>query len=175
MKKLLVPMLIFLLLAAGQAIALKHGGKKMIITSPAFHDQQFIPVKYSAFGEGINPPLKFENVPAKTKSLVLIVEDPDAPIGIFDHWLVFNLPPSEQEIGENSQPAHALAGKNTIGSLVYLPPRPPAGKAHRYVFTLYALDIVLPLKAGADKAEIEKAMSGHRLVKASLTGLFKRK
>lgn len=174
MRKLLIPLLIILLLAASQAAPLKHGGKKMIITSPAFHDQEFIPVKYSAFGEGVNPPLKFEGIPAKAKSLVLIVEDPDAPIGTFDHWLFFNLPSSEQGIGENSQPAHALAGKNTIGSLVYLPPRPPAGKVHHYVFTLYALDALLPLKAGADKAAIKKAMSGHQLAKASLTGLFKR-
>ena len=129
MRKLLVPLLIIVLLAAGQAIALKHGGKKMIITSPAFHDQQFIPVKYSAFGEGINPPLKFANVPTKAKSLALIVEDPDAPIGVFDHWLVFNIPPSEKGIGEGSHPAHALAGKNTVDSLVYLPPRPSAGKS----------------------------------------------
>lgn len=173
MRKLLIPLLIIVLLAGGQAIALKHGGKKMIITSAAFKDNEFLPVKYSAFGEGINPPLSFENVPAKSKSLALIASDPDAPIGTFDHWLVFNLPPSDKGIGENSQPAHALAGKNTIGSLVYLPPRPPAGKAHRYAFTLYALDVVLPLKAGADKAGIEKAMAGHVLAEAKLTGLFK--
>ena len=146
----------------------------MIITSSAFHDKGLLPVKYSVFGEGINPPLSFENVPANTKSLTLILEDLDAPGGIFDHWLLFNIPPADKGIGAGTLPAHALSGKNTIGDLSYIPPQPPAGKVHRFVFTLYALDTVLPLKAGADKAELEKARAGHLLAKASLTGLFKR-
>ena len=174
MKKLLVPLIILLMITASQALAPKHGGKKMNITSSAFQNNEFLPVKYSAFGEGTNPPLSFENVPVKSKSLTLLVEDLDAPIGIFDHWLLFNIPPTDKGIGEGSLPAHALSGRNTVGNTSYIPPRPPAGKAHRYVFTLYALDIVLPLKAGADKAEIKKAMAGHQLAKASLTGLFKR-
>jgi Raf kinase inhibitor-like YbhB/YbcL family protein len=174
MKKLLVPLVIILLMAAGQASPLKHGGKKMIITSPAFQDKGSLPVKYSAFGAGINPPLNFENVPAKAKSLALIMEDLDAPSGSFDHWLVFNIPPADKEIGAGSLPANALSGKNTVGNTTYISPQPPAGKAHRYVFTLYALDVMLPLLEGADKPAIERALKGHVLAKASLTGLFKR-
>jgi hypothetical protein len=174
MSKLLALIMIVLLMISGQALALKHGGKKMIISSPAFQDQGFLPVKYSAFGEGVNPPLNFENVPANAKSLALIMEDLDAPIGIFDHWLLFNIPPADKGIGEASVLAHSLSGRNTVGNTSYIPPRPPAGKVHRYIFTLYALDAVLLLKAGADKAAIEKAMAGHQLARASLTGLFKR-
>ena len=146
----------------------------MIVKSPVFQDKQFLPVKYSAFGEGINPPLDFLNVPAKAKSLALIFEDLDAPSGIFDHWLLFNIPPAVKTIGAGSLPANASSGKNTVGNTDYIPPQPPAGKVHRYVFTLYALDLVLPLKEGADKAAIEKAMLGHVLAKSGLTGLFKR-
>jgi Raf kinase inhibitor-like YbhB/YbcL family protein len=174
MKKLLVPLMIILLINAGQASAPKHGGKKMIITSPAFHDQSSIPVKYSAFGDRLNPPLSFDNVPANAKSLALILEDLDAPRGVFDHWLLYNIPAADKGIGEGALPAHALAGKNTVGNTSYVPPQPPPGKAHRYLFTLYALDSVLPLKPGVRKAELEKAMLGHQLAKASLTGLFKR-
>ena len=146
----------------------------MIITSPAFRDQEFIPVKYSAFGDRLNPPLSFENVPENARSLTLIMEDLDAPRGIFDHWLLYNIPAADKGIGEGTPPPHALAGKNTVGNTAYVPPQPPPGKTHRYVFTLYALDDVLPLKPGANKAAIEKAMLGHQLAKASLTGLFKR-
>jgi Raf kinase inhibitor-like YbhB/YbcL family protein len=174
MRKLLVPLLVILLLTTAQASRHKHGGKKMDITSPVFRDQSPLPARYSAFGEGINPPLKFTNVPASAESLALFVEDLDAPRGVFDHWLLFNIPPAETGIDENSLPAQALAGKNTVGDTSYIPPQPPAGKTHRYVFTLYALDTVLPLEPGADKAQIKKAMAGHQLAKASLTGLFKR-
>ena len=174
MRKLLAPLMIILLIGACQASAQKHGGKKMIIASPAFRDQGPIPVKYSAFGEGINPPLTFDNVPANAKTLALIVEDLDAPRGIFDHWLLFNLPAADKGIGAGATSVQALAGKNTVGNTSYVPPQPPPGKVHRYVFTLYALDSVLPLNSGAKKAELEKAMLGHQLAKASLTGLFKR-
>jgi len=146
----------------------------MIITSPAFQDQAFIPVKYSAFGDRLSPPLSFENVPENARSLTLIMEDLDAPRGIFDHWLLYNIPAADKGIGAGAPPVQALAGKNTVGNTSYVPPQPPPGKTHRYVFTLYALDDVLPLKPGANKAAIEKAMLGHQLAKAGLTGLFKR-
>ena len=140
----------------------------MEITSPLFKNNEYLPASKT------NPPLSFANVPPGAKSLALIMEDLDAPYGIFDHWLVFNLPPATREIGAGALPAQARLGKNTGGKEAYYPPSPPPGKVHRYVFTLYALDIVLPLKPGADKAEIRRAMSGHELAKASLTGLFKR-
>ncbi|MBN3032856.1 MAG: YbhB/YbcL family Raf kinase inhibitor-like protein [Candidatus Saganbacteria bacterium] len=140
----------------------------MEITSPVFKNNDFLPASK------LNPPLKFANVPPGANSLALIMEDPDAPFGTFDHWLVFNLPPATKGLSSGPLPAQAVSGRNTVGDTDYIPPQPPPGKAHRYIFTLYALDAVLPLKAGADKAEIEKAMAGHQLAKASLTGLFRR-
>jgi hypothetical protein len=172
MKRMLV--LIPAVLLAAACLAAPRGGNKMELTSPVFKNNEFLPVKYTAFGERTSPPLQFGNVPPGAKSLVLIMEDLDAPAGIFDHWLVFNLPADTAGLDEGDLPARARAGRNTVGRTNYLPPTPPPGKAHRYVFTLYALDALLPLKEGASKAEIKKAMAGHELAKANLTGLFKR-
>ncbi|MDD5593643.1 MAG: YbhB/YbcL family Raf kinase inhibitor-like protein [Candidatus Margulisbacteria bacterium] len=167
--------LILVLFAAGLASALKKGGSKMLtLKSPAFKNQANLPAKYSCQGEGVSPPLVFENVPPKTKSFVLTVEDPDAPSGTFDHWLLFNIPAEVREIKEGGIPAGSLAGKNTIGKLDYVSPCPPPGKTHRYIFTLYALDMLLPLDKGVNKQELKKAMTGHVISQASLTGLFKR-
>jgi Raf kinase inhibitor-like YbhB/YbcL family protein len=148
--------------------------QKVSIKSSAFKNMEPLPVKYSRNGKGINPPLTFENVPANAKSIVLIMDDPDAPSGTFDHWLVFNIPPKTKEIKEDSVPAGAVGGKNSAGTTKYVSPSPPPGKPHRYVFKLYALDALLPLKEGSDKAQIEKAMEGHIISQASLTGLYKR-
>jgi len=144
------------------------------LKSPAFKDQAFIPVKYSGEGRAVNPPLIFENVPANAKSLVLIVDDPDAPGGNWDHWLVFNISPAVKEIKEGEVPAGARLGRNDFGQLEYGGPNPPPGKPHRYCFKLYALDAALALKEGAGKKEIERAMTGRILGQARLVGLFKR-
>jgi len=146
----------------------------MIIRSPAFKNQAFIPVKYTADGENIIPPLTFENVPAGAKSLALIMEDPDAPRGTFDHWIVFNLPKESRQIREGEVPIKANFGKNSLGETSYVSPSPPPGKIHRYIFNLYALDTLLPLNNGVTKAQVETAMQGHILVQCSLTGLYKR-
>ena len=152
----------------------KMSMQKISIKSPAFKNMEYLPVKYSGDGDGINPPLIFENVPSNAKSLVLIMDDPDAPVGTFDHWLMFNIPPKTKSIKEGEVPAGALKGKNSIEELNYVSPYPPAGKPHRYVFKLYALDTLLALKEGAGKNQIEKAMEGHIISQSSLTGLYKR-
>ncbi len=146
----------------------------MIISSPAFKDQAIIPIKYTADGERINPQLDFGNMPAGVKSLTLIMEDPDAPRGTFDHWIIFNLPKDTRSIKEKEPPAGANFGKNSAGRTGYVPPSPPPGKVHHYIFTLYALDTILPLKDGVDKLAVRKAMGGHILAEAALTGLYKR-
>ncbi len=168
MKRALACLLILLLAAVSQAAAPKNGGKKMEITSPAFKDHGFLPASPT------NPPLTFANVPPGAKSLALLMEDIDATRGTFDHWLVFNLPPGTKGLAAGKLPVSARVGTNTGGQESYYPPSPPPGEVHRYVFTLYALDTVLPLKQAAEKAEIKRAMAGHELAKASLTGLFKR-
>src|SRR6266540_2266969 len=137
------------------------------ISSTAFADQQSIPAKYTCDGEDINPPLLIEDVPAGTKSLALIIEDPDAPSGMFIHWTVWNINPRIREIMENSVPKEAIAGKNSWHRNSYGGPCPPSG-THRYMFKLFALDTVLDMAGGADKDQMEDAMEGHILAKAQL-------
>jgi len=145
----------------------------MKISSPAFENNESIPSKYTCEGENINPPLLIENVPSETKSLVLIVDDPDAPRGTFIHWVVFNIPPQTKLIEENSIPEGALLGKNDANDSQYYGPCPPSGK-HRYFFHLYALDIALDLKNGTDLSEIKSAMRNHILDETELIGTYQR-
>jgi len=142
----------------------------MQITSPAFQHNVMIPKQYTCQGEDINPPLAIAGIPEGTKTLTLINDDPDAPVGTWDHWIVFNMAPSA-EIRENSAPG--TQGRNSWGRNDYGGPCPPSG-THRYFFKLYALDAALNLKEGARKAELEKAMVGHILAKAELIGLYKK-
>lgn len=143
------------------------------INSSAFSDGEFIPARYTADGLDVNPPLQISGVPEGAKSLVLIMDDPDAPVGVWDHWVVFNIPPSVTEISENSTPAGAVVGKNSWGRTNYGGPAPPSG-VHRYFFKLYALDSMLPLPVGATKAQVESAMKGHILAEAQLMGKYSR-
>jgi len=147
--------------------------KNMKLTSEAFENFGLIPSTYTCDGADINPPLSISDVPKTTKSLVLIMDDPDAPMGTWDHWLVFNLPPGLTEIKEGIPPP-GVSGLNSFKKTGYGGPCPP-DREHRYYFKLYALDIELPLKEGARKAEIEKAMSGHILAQAELVGRYNRK
>jgi hypothetical protein len=148
--------------------------KIMKISSPAFDNNSKIPEKYTCDGENVNPPLKIEGVPKEAKSLVLIVDDPDAPMGTFLHWLVWNIPPETNFIEENSLPEGAVQGKNDFGKENYGGPCPPFG-THRYFFKLYALDKVLNLPEGSSLKEVEKEMEGHILDQAQLVGLYQRK
>lgn len=146
----------------------------MTITSPAFEDNGDIPARYTCDGKDINPPLKFGNIPAGARSLALIVDDPDAPGGIWVHWVVWNIDPGTVEIGENTVPKGSVQGVNDFEKRDYGGPCPPSG-THRYFFKLYALDTLLNFSSDAGKAGLEKAMEGHILAKAQIVGLYKRR
>ena len=143
----------------------------MRIVSTAFEHNTFLPKAYSCDGAGVNPPLTFEEVPDEAKSLVLIVDDPDAPHGTFVHWVLYNIPVGTNEIGENSVPAGSVQGKSTRG-VGFVPACPPDGQ-HRYFFKLYALDTVLSDRS-LDKAGLEDAMKNHILATSELVGMYKR-
>lgn len=146
---------------------------EFMLSSTAFQNNGFIPSKYTCDGSDINPHLVIENVPAGTKSLALIVDDPDAPMGTWVHWLVWNIAPNTAGIKENNVPKGALLGLNDFKKQSYGGPCPPSG-THRYFFKLYALDSILNLPSGAKKADIEKAMKGHIISQSQIIGLYKR-
>jgi Raf kinase inhibitor-like YbhB/YbcL family protein len=151
----------------------------LTMTSTAFADGANIPAKYTCDGESISPELAWAQVPAGTASFALIMEDPDAPIKNFTHWVIFNLPPDTQGLPEavpkDATLANgALQGKNGGGSTRYLGPCPPKGSPHHYRFTLYALDTSLDLTAGASKDQVLQAMEGHIIGQGQLVGLYQR-
>jgi Raf kinase inhibitor-like YbhB/YbcL family protein len=146
---------------------------QMKISSTAFEQNGQIPKKYTCDGSDVNPPLKFEGVPAEAKSLVLIVDDPDAPVGTWVHWILWNIDPKTSEIKENSVPKSAKQGMNDFRKHDYGGPCPPSG-THRYFFKLYALDITLNLGPNVTKGDIESSIKGHILEKAELIGIYKR-
>lgn len=148
--------------------------KIMKISSPAFENNSQIPEKYTCEGENINPPLEIRDLPEGTQSLVLIVDDPDAPGGTFLHWLVFNIDPKITSIEENSIPLGGIQGRNDFGKEKYGGPCPPFGE-HRYYFKIYALSKKLNLKSGASLKEVEKEMEGSVLDESQLIGLYQRK
>jgi Raf kinase inhibitor-like YbhB/YbcL family protein len=142
----------------------------MRISSPAFKHNELIPVKYTCDGDDVNPPLIIEEVPRGAESLVLIVDDPDAPMGTWVHWVVWNIPLTEK-IGEDSVPG--TEGVNNFGKHSYGGPCPPSG-THRYFFKVYALDTKLDIKKDSRKKDVENAMEGHIIDKAEIIGLYKR-
>jgi len=143
----------------------------MRITSHAFADGDKIPEKYTKYGENRIPPLHFEDVPEKAGSLALIVDDPDAPNGTFNHWVVFNMDPRTRDIKEDSVPVMATQGRNDYGEVAYGGPRPPSGE-HRYFFKAYALDTVLPLAHGSQRPDLEREMKDHVIDTATLMGKY---
>ena len=145
----------------------------MKLTSPVFIHNSNLPSQFTCDGQRINPPLEISEVPAATKSLALIVDDPDAPVKTFVHWLVWNIDPKTEKIDANSIPASAKQGTTSAGKTGYFPPCPPSG-THRYVFKLFALDTLLSLTPNAGKDNLEQAMQGHILDSAELIGLYKR-
>jgi Raf kinase inhibitor-like YbhB/YbcL family protein len=147
------------------------GGENMKITSPEFQNNQLMPGKFTCEGGDINPALSIEDIPDGTKSLALVVDDPDAPIGTWVHWVVFDIPVTSK-IEENSIPGKQ--GSNTAGERKYHGPCPPSG-THHYFFKIYALDTMLNLNEGITKSQLEQAMQGHILAKAELVGLYKRR
>jgi Raf kinase inhibitor-like YbhB/YbcL family protein len=142
----------------------------LTITSPAFLQDDFIPVQYTCDGADINPPLQIVGIPAAAKHLAIIVDDPDAPRGTWVHWVAWNLPVAET-IPEHTQ--LGAEGRNDFGKHQYNGPCPPSG-THHYHFKVYALDETLYLPVSSNKAELERAMAGHILAFGELIGLYKR-
>lgn len=165
-----------LLLAPGRA----RGRQVNIqISSSAFANGGTIPKQFTCDGADVSPQLDWSDVPQGTKSIVLIVDDPDAPAGTWVHWVLYNLPGNTNRISEGIQkqerlPNGARQGRNDFRKIGYNGPCPPPGKVHRYFFKLYALDQALDLKAGAGKADVERAMKGHILTQGELIGKYGR-
>lgn len=150
----------------------------MKITSSAFSEGEMIPSKYTCDGKDISPPLAWDNPPDDTKSIALICDDPDAPMGTWVHWVLFNLPPDIQSLPE-ALPSDkiikngAIHGMNDFRRYGYGGPCPPGG-THRYYFKLYALDSIMELKPGITKVQLIKAMQGHVLDECELMGKYSR-
>lgn len=158
---------------------LKEGEMTLAPSSPAFPEGGKIPARYTCDGQDVSPALTWDEPPVGTQSLALIVDDPDAPVGVWTHWVLFNLPSDSRELPEavpsqEQLPSGALQGRNDFGNIGYGGPCPPPGGPHRYRFTLYALDQSLDLKTGASKKQVLDAMQGHILAQGQLTGTYER-
>jgi hypothetical protein len=145
--------------------------KTLIIRSPAFENNKLIPAKYTCDGDDVNPALNIEGIPEETESLALIVDDPDAPIGTWVHWVVWDIPPTIK-IKENTVPG--IEGLNDFRKHFYGGPCPPSG-THRYFFKVYALDTKLTLSSNSRKEDVQRAMKDHILAKGELIGLYSRR
>ncbi len=145
----------------------------MKLVSPAFQNNGYIPALYSCDDQGINPPLTITDVPKDAKNLVLIVDDPDAPMGTFTHWIVWNIPPDAEEITEEMLPQEAVEGKNSTGEVGWTAPCPPQG-THHYRFMVFALSKKLNLPEGADRDTLEKEIEDAVIDKTELVGLYQR-
>ena len=148
------------------------------LTSAAFKEGESIPRQYTCDGVNVSPPLEWSGVPKSAKTLAIIADDPDAPSGTWVHWVIYNLPAENIGMVENlpateNLKAGGFQGKNDFGKIGYGGPCPPSG-THRYFFKIYALDNELPLKAGATKAEVEKAMEGHLVAQGQLMGTYRK-
>ena len=153
-----------------QPVTFSNEIKTLEVTSDAFEGRTYIPIKYTCDGENVNPPLTIHHIPNETKSLVLIIDDPDAHPEVFVHWLVWNITPSGK-IKENTIPG--IEGLNDYNKHRYSGPCPPSG-THKYFFKVYALDELLELRSDTTKTELEKAMSSHLIGFGELIGLYKR-
>ncbi len=167
------PFLLLLLLAGGEAMAFK-------IESSAFQSQGMIPQKYTCDGEDLSPPLVWKDPPDKTQSFALISDDPDAPIGTWVHWVLYNLPGETNELAEGMSKAETLPngarqGMTDFKKVGYGGPCPPPGKPHHYFFKLYALDAPLALPPKATKVDFLVAAHGHILAQAELVGIYERR
>src|ERR1700730_16320974 len=155
--------------AVAMAVAFAAGGGKMKISSSAFQEGGTIPEKFSKNGQNVSPEIRIDGTPAGTKSLALIVDDPDAPVGLFTHWLLWSIDPKTTQIAEGSGPKNGVQGKNDFGEIGYGGPQPPSG-THRYYFRVFALDRPLDLKPGAKRKEVDAAMKGHVIAQGELMG-----
>jgi len=169
--------IVFLFLFACTSNQCVSQEETMQITSTAFAHTESIPSKYTCDGDNVNPPLEFNDIPDEARSLVLIMEDPDVPKsiredGMWDHWVVFNIPTTVSKVGKDSVPEGVL-GVNTKGENKYGGPCPP-DREHRYFFKLFALESELDLKEGATKMQVESAMEGKVIEVAQLIGRYER-
>jgi Raf kinase inhibitor-like YbhB/YbcL family protein len=151
-----------------------NAASSISIASPSFQTGGNIPAKFTCDGTNVSPELHIGGVPNEAKSLVLIVDDPDAPRGLFTHWIVWNIDPKTTRIAENSVPTAGVQGTNDFGKRNYGGPCPPSGM-HRYFFKIFALDTKLELKAGAHRAELDAPMRGHVLAQGELMGRYSHK
>ena len=158
---------------------IEQKGASLKISSTAFQDGGLIPSKYTCDGANVSPPLDWSGLPGNTKSLVLIVDDPDAPARTWVHWVVYGIPPSQLQLPEGVKPGPVLSsggrqGVNDFEKTGYGGPCPPSG-THRYYFKLYALDADVSLKEGATKKDLEQFMEGHILTHAEIMGRYQRR
>jgi len=148
------------------------------LTSPSFQASGDIPARFTCSGEDLSPALAWTDPPAGTQSFALIADDPDAPGGVFTHWVLYDLPPGTRELREgiprSGEPEGGRQGHNDFDKIGYGGPCPPPGTPHRYSFRLYALDKKLNLRSGASKSDLERALKGHILGQAEWTGRFGR-
>jgi hypothetical protein len=171
MQKAIIAGASAILLAAVATFA--AGGAKMKITSSAFQQGGNIPSKFTCDGANTSPPLQISDVPSEAKGLVLIVDDPDAPSGLFTHWTAWNISPQTSTVAEGSTPK-GVHGTNDFGKSGYGGPCPPSG-THRYYFKIFALDRELDLPAGAKRGQLDAAMKGHVVAQGELMGRYARK
>ena len=183
MNRLCLILACVFILCMATFIQAEEGRKKMILTSPNFKQNGEIPKKHTCDGEDISPALTWSDLPEGTRSLALIVDDPDAPDPAnpkmtWVHWVLYNMPPTAGSLSDNAGsadlPEGTWEGLNDWKRTGYGGPCPPVGR-HRYFHKLYALDIVLPDLKKPTKAKLEKAMEGHILSKAELVGTYQRK
>src|SRR6266581_1480345 len=162
-----------LAVALAAIVLFAAGAAKMKIMSSAFQQGGNIPSKFTCDGANTSPPLQISDVPSEAKGLVLIVDDPDAPSGLFTHWAVWNISPQTSTIGEGSTPK-GVQGTNDFGRSGYGGPCPPSG-THRYYFKIFALDRELDLPAVARRGQLDAAMKGHVIAQDELMGRYSRK
>jgi Raf kinase inhibitor-like YbhB/YbcL family protein len=166
--------------ATGSVLHPPETHRQMEISSSAFKNGQPIPRQYTCDEKNISPPLAWDGAPANAQSLVLIVDDPDAPTGVWTHWVMFDLPADGSGLPENAAKTkfasrNAKQGVNDFKNIGYDGPCPPGGKQHRYFFKIYALDIALGLSPGASRKAVEAAMTKHILAQGQLMGTYQRK
>ncbi len=165
---------ILLTLCGVLALAAVAAGPSMTLASPSFADGARIPKLFTCDGGDRSPALAWSHVPEGARSLVLVCDDPDAPAGDWVHWLLMDIPATEKGVAENGTFSKSTVGQNSWKKNAYGGPCPPPGKAHRYIFTLYALDTWLAPPATTTRDDMERMIQGHILAVARLTGTYGR-